>query len=52
VAQLYHVPEQDQAVEGAQRGTQRGALTVAAQDVRAPAGAEVQVGDDQRAQRL
>ena len=51
VAQLEHVPEEDQAVTFAHMFQQRRALGIPPQHVLAPAGPQVQVGDDQRAQR-
>ena len=49
--QLDDVAEQHQALDAVQRGEQRLERLGAAQDVAPEAGAEVQVGDDERASR-
>jgi hypothetical protein len=50
VTKLEHVPEQDKSIDGAQARSEASQGLIAAQHVAARVRAEVQVGDDQRAQ--
>ncbi len=50
MSQLEHVAEQHQAINAGQRRHECRALALAAQYVRASAGAQMQIGDDEGAQ--